>query len=287
MPISHEFQYCKPANLDEVLKTLAEYGNSAYILAGGTDLVVKIKEGMEEPQIVIDIKGIEALKKIEQKGNMLHIGASVTFTDLINSEIIKTKLPLIWEASKTVASVGIRNRATIVGNICSAVPSLDSGPALLNYEAIVCLKSSKGERNTPISQWFIGPKKTTRNVDEMVTEIIVPIPHEKHAVYYGKLGRYSGEDLAQAGIGIIGFANKKYHISFCAVGPVPERSEKLEALLNGKEVNNKLIEKAKKMIEEEISPITDIRATKEYRMHIIKVMFERGLKKVNENLKNN
>jgi carbon-monoxide dehydrogenase medium subunit len=286
MPISHEFIYCKPPNLEEVLKTLAEYGNSAYILAGGTDLVVKIKEGLEEPRIVIDIKGIEVLKKIEQKGNMLQIGALVTFTDLINSEIIKTKFPLIWDASKTVASVGIRNRATIVGNICSAVPSLDSGPAMLNYEAIICLKSSKGERNIPISQWFTGPKKTIRNVDEMVTSIIIPIPQEKHAVYYGKLGRYSGEDLAQAGIGIIGFASKQYRISFCAVGPVPKRSEKLEALLNGKELNDKLIEKAKKIIEEEISPITDIRATKEYRMHVMKVMFERGLKKVSEDLKN-
>jgi len=285
MPISHEFKYCKPASLDDALKILAEYGNSAYILAGGTDLVVKLKEGLEKPRIVIDIKGIEALKKIEQKENMLHIGASVTFTDLINSEIIKTKLPLIWEASKTVASVGIRNRATIAGNICSAVPSLDSGPALLNYEAIVCLKSSKGERNIPIGQWFTGPKKTIRNADEMVTEIIVPIPQEKHAVYYGKLGRYSGEDLAQAGIGIIGFTNKQYRISFCAVGPVPERSEKLETLLNGKEVNNELIEKAKKMIEKEISPITDIRATKEYRMHIMKVMFERGLGQVMNELK--
>ncbi|NTW33277.1 MAG: xanthine dehydrogenase family protein subunit M, partial [Bacteroidetes bacterium] len=227
MPISHELKYCKPAVVSDALKTLAVYGNTARVLAGGTDLVVKIKEDIETPMIVINIKEIEEFKKIQLKGDMLHIGANVTFTDLINSEIVKTKLHLIWEASKTVASVGIRNRATIVGNICSAVPSLDSGPALLNYEAIVCLKSSKGERNIPIGEWFTGPKKTARNPDELVTEIIVPVPKEKNAVYYGKLGRYSGEDLAQAGIGIIGFANKQFRISFCAVGPLPKRSEKL------------------------------------------------------------
>ena len=285
MPISHHLNYCKPTIVNDVLEILTVYGNSARVLAGGTDLIVKIKEDIETPMIVINIKEIEELKKIELKGNMLHIGANVTFTDLINSEIVKTKLPLIWEASKTVASVGIRNRATIVGNICSAVPSLDSGPALLNYETIVCLKSSKGERNIPIGEWFIGPKKTARNSEELVTHIIVPIPQEKNAVYYGKLGRYSGEDLAQAGIGIIGFANKQFRISFCAVGPVPKRSEKLEALLNGKDINDELIEKGKKIIEKEISPITDIRATKEYRMHIMKVMFERGIRQVVEELK--
>lgn len=280
MPITHEFKYLRPTSLDEALKTLAEYGNTARILAGGTDLVGKIKEGFEEPSILIDIKNIPNLGEISKKESEIHIGANVTFTDLINSTLIKEELPLIWEASKTVASVGTRNRATIVGNFCSAVPSLDSGPALLNYDAIVCLKSSKGERKMPITQWFIGPKKTMHNPDELVTGIIVPVPKIKNAVYYGKLSRYSGEDLAQAGVGIIGFADKTFRIAFCAVGPVPKRSEKLETLLNGKDINDELIEKCKKIIEEEISPITDIRSTKEYRMHMIKVMLERGIKQV-------
>jgi CO/xanthine dehydrogenase FAD-binding subunit len=280
MPITHEFKYLRPTSLDEALKTLAEYGNTARILAGGTDLVGKIKEGFEEPSILIDIKNIPNLGEISKKESEIHIGANVTFTDLINSTLIKEELPLIWEASKTVASVGTRNRATIVGNFCSAVPSLDSGPALLNYDAIVCLKSSKGERKVPITQWFAGPKKTIRNPDELVTGIIVPVPQIKNAVYYGKLSRYSGEDLAQAGVGIIGFADKTFRIAFCAVGPVPKRSEKLETFLNGNDLNDELIEKCKKIIEEEISPITDIRSTKEYRMHMIKVMFERGIKQV-------
>lgn len=280
MPITHEFKYLKPSSLEETLETLAEYGTSARILAGGTDLIGKIKEGFEEPRILIDIKNIGGMKEISKKGTDIYIGANVTFTDLINSKLIEQELPLIWEASKTVASVGTRNRATIVGNFCSAVPSLDSGPALLNYEAIVCLKSTNGERKLPITQWFIGPKKTIRNPDELVTGIIVPVPQIKHAVFYGKLSRYSGEDLAQAGVGIIGFAGKTFRIAFCAVGPVPKRSEKMEALLNGKDINDEIIEKCKKIIEEEISPITDIRSTKEYRMHIIKVMFERGIKQV-------
>lgn len=285
MPITHDFKYQKPETISKVLKLLAANGDKARILAGGTDLVVKIKEGLESPDLVIDIKGIEKLGKIVKKENAVHIGANVTFTDLINSKLIKTKLPLIWEAAKTVASIGTRNRATIVGNICSAVPSLDSGPALLNYNTLVCLTNLKGERLVPIYQWFTGPKKTLRDPDEFVEKIIVPIPQEKNAVYYGKLGRYSGEDLAQAGIGIIGFADKTFRIAFCAVGPVPKKSIKLEELLNGQDINVELIEKAKKIIEEEISPITDIRSTKEYRTHMMKVMFERGIKQVIAELK--
>jgi carbon-monoxide dehydrogenase medium subunit len=280
MPITHDFKYQKPETINKVLKLLAAYGNSARILAGGTDLVVKIKEGLESPDLVIDIKGIEKLGKIVKKENAVHIGANVTFTDIINSKLIRTKLPLIWEAAKTVASVGTRNRATIVGNICSAVPSLDSGPALLNYNTLVCINNLKEERRVPIYQWFAGPKKTIRNPDEFVDKIIVPIPQEKNAVYYGKLGRYSGEDLAQAGIGIIGFANKTFRIAYCAVGPVPKKSIRLEELLNSQEITDELIEKAKAIIEEEISPITDIRSSKEYRTHMMKVMFERGIKQV-------
>jgi len=285
MPITLDFKYQKPETVNKVLKLLATHGNSARILAGGTDLINKIKEGLEFPDLVIDIKGIEKLGKIVKKENAIHIGANVTFTDLINSKLIKTKLPLIWEAAKTVASVGTRNRATIVGNICSAVPSLDSGPALLNYNTLVCITNLKEERRVPIYQWFSGPKKTIRNPDEFVEKIIVPIPHEKNAVYYGKLGRYSGEDLAQAGIGIIGFANKTFRIAFCAVGPIPKKSIRLEELLNGQEITDELIEKGKAIIEEEITPITDIRSTKEYRTHMMKVMFERGIKQVIAELK--
>jgi carbon-monoxide dehydrogenase medium subunit len=280
MPISHEFTYCKPATLREALKTLTKFGNTARILAGGTDLVVRLKEGIEEPAMLIDIKAIDELKKIELIGRRLHIGALVTFTDLINSTIVKEEFPLLHEASKTVASVGTRNRATVVGNICSAVPSLDSGPALLNYDAIVCVKSARGKRNIPINQWFTGPKKTMREPDEIVTGLIIPRVKGKHRAYYGKLGRYSGEDLAQAGVGILGFRNDQYRIAFCAVGPVPRRAEKLEALLFGKKITDELIEQCKQLIEEEISPITDIRASKEYRMHMVKTMFERGIRQV-------
>jgi len=278
MPAAHEFEYFKPATLDEALSLLTKYRDSARILAGGTDLALKIKEGMETPDEVIDIKGIDALKRLEIDKDTLFIGSLVTFSNLIDSDLVKEKFSLLRDASSTVGSVGTRNRATMAGNICSAVPSLDSGPALLVHEAEVFIKSTDGERTVPIEKWFVGPKQSALKAGEIVTGISVPYPKKKYAGCYVKLGRYAGEDLAQAGVGILVLDGHEYRIAFCAVGPVPRRSEKIEMLLNGNKLTDALIEEAKALIPEEISPITDIRSSKEYRMLMVKVMFERGMK---------
>ena len=284
MIIAHEFEYFKPSSIDEAIKLLNKYGAKARILSGGTDLVVRIKDGFETPDAVIDIKGLKELKKLEFKDNKLIVGSLTTFNEIIDDETVKEKFPLLWESAKSVASMGIRNRATMVGNICSAVPSLDSGPALLLYEAIVVVKGKDGERRIPIEEWFLGPRKTALKEGELVEYIEIPLPQKKHAGCYVKLGRYNGEDLAQVGVGVLVLSGNEYRVAFCAVGPKPTRAKKIESLLNGKELSDSLIEEAKKLVEEEISPITDIRATKEYRMHMAKVMLDRALKAAVERL---
>jgi len=284
MAIAHEFEYFKPESVEGVIELLMKYKGKARLLAGGTDLIVRIKDGLEFPEAIIDIKGLTELNKLEFKNNKLFIGSLVTFNDLIDSKVVEEKFPLLWESSKTVASMGIRNRATIVGNICSAVPSLDSGPALLVYEANVVVKGPKGERIIPILDWFLGPRKTALNVDEFVYGINISLPEKKNGGSYVKLGRYNGEDLAQVGLGILVLEGNEYRLAFCAVGPLSSRAKKMEALLNGKSLTNSLIEEAKNLVPEEISPITDVRATKEYRLHVAKVMFERGIKAAVERL---
>jgi carbon-monoxide dehydrogenase medium subunit len=276
--ISHEFEYIKPKDIVELTELLSQYKTKARILSGGTDLIVRIKDGFEFPDLLIDIKGINELKELKFDKETLFIGACITFNELIDSNIVKDNYPLLWEAAKSVASTAIRNRATLVGNICSAVPSLDSGPALLIYEAEVILKSKDGERIVNINEFFTGPRKTVLKEDEFVYGVKVPHPKKKNGGAYVKLGRYNGEDLAQVGIGVLVLDGNEYRVAHCAVGPVSARARKIENLLNGKKLNDSLIEEAKKLIEEEISPITDIRATKEYRMHMAKVMFERALK---------
>ncbi|NQT65514.1 MAG: xanthine dehydrogenase family protein subunit M [FCB group bacterium] len=277
MAILNDFAYHKPKDINETLSLLSKHQEKAKILAGGTDLIVHLKEELAKPEVVIDIKGISELNKIEISEDSIFIGTGVTFTEIIESQQLKEKLPILWQASEKVASVGIRNRATVVGNICSAVPSLDSAPALLVYDAEVIIQNKKGKKTISIHDWFVGPKKTILNPDELVLGIKIPIL--KHAGVYEKLGRYKGEDLAQAGIGVFVDASKNYRFACCAVGPIPKRMKKLEDFLQGKEISDKLLEEAAEIIPDEISPISDIRSSAEYRTHMMKIMFKRGLQK--------
>jgi len=277
MAILNDFEYIKTKNINETLLLLSKHNDKTKILAGGTDLIVHLKEEIAKPDFVIDIKGLNDLNKIDFTEEYIFIGSGVTFTELIESEQIKEHLPILWEASKKVASIGIRNRATLVGNICSAVPSLDSAPALLVNDAEIIVQNINGKRIISIHDWFIGPKKTALKSDELV--IGINILRKKHFGIYEKLGRYKGEDLAQAGIGIFVDETKNYRVAYCAVGPVPKRMKKLENFIQNKTITEAIIEEASQIIPNEISPISDIRSSAEYRIHMMKIMFKRGLLK--------
>ncbi len=275
MVVTQNFDYHKPTSIEEVLQLIQN--DKSYILSGGTDLALFIKENKISVSSIVDIKGITELNSIKFENNKLYIGAGVTFSEIIKSEIINKYFPLLAESAKTVASVGVRNRATLVGNICSAVPSLDSGPALLVYDAKVIIKNTEKEKEVSIHDFFIKPRKTIVNKGEIVTAVVIDFPSYKTAGCYVKLGRYKGEDLAQAGIAILAFENNTFKIAHCAVAPVSKRFTEIENILNSNEITLEIIEQCKEIIEKTISPITDIRATKEYRLHMMKVMFERGL----------
>jgi CO/xanthine dehydrogenase FAD-binding subunit len=276
VPIINEFEYFKPATIAQALKLLAKYKKSA-ILAGGTDLLNLLKDGSAQPEAVIDIKGLAALRKIKYANGRLQIGALVTFSELIEAKIIRRYFPLIMETARTVASPGIRNRATMVGNICSAVPCLDSGPLLLAYDAVVSTVGPAGKREIPVGEWFVGPRKTSLKDGEMVSGLTIPMPQEKHAGSFVKLGRYAGEDLAQASVLTIVLAGKRFRVAFGSVAPVPFRAGRIEELLSGKELTARLLAEAKDLVGAVISPISDLRATKEYRLHMCRVMLERSL----------
>jgi len=277
MPITAEFEYVKPKDMDEALHVFSLYREKARALAGGTDLIVHLKENLARPEVLVDLKALDELAVFEMMGGKLRLGALVTFSDLIASPVIKNKFPLLWEASLTVASVGVRNRATAAGNICSAVPSADSAPALAVYEAEVLTRSLKGERRIPIGEWFTGPKKTALQPDEIVTAIEMKVPEKKHAGCYMKLCRYDGEDLAQGGIAVLAFSDNTYRLAVCALGPKPSRCPLTEAVLNGSKLTDKLLSKAKEVILREVSPISDIRSSKEYRLHMTQIMLGRAL----------
>ena len=276
MAIAHQFDYVKPASLAAAVKLLAKPG--AMALAGGTDLISLISEDMVKPGLLVDIKGIPGLDKIAFKNNVLTIGALATFSDIRDAAVVAKKFPVIREMTGWVASNGIRNRATMVGNLCSAVPCCDSGPVMQVYNASVLVTGPKGKRTIPLNQWFLGPRKTVLTKGEIATGLSVPPPKKKHAACFVKLRRYKGEDLAQASVTVMALAGNEYRVSFGSVAPAPIRGFEIEMLLSGKSLTDDLIKQAVKLVPKIITPITDIRSTKEYRMHMVCVMLERGLK---------
>lgn len=277
MPITHDFQYYKPSTMAEALKLLSRH-KKASILAGGTDVIPEIKEGMRTPDALIDIKGLSNLREIKFADPNLLIGSLATFADIIESKIVRKRLPVLIEVAKTVGSVGIRNRATMAGNICSAVPCMDSGPILRALDVAIIVKGIKGQRKIKIADWFLSPRRTALKPGELVLGISIPVPSGKHGAAYVKLGRYAGEDLAQASVFVLALPGKKYKVAFGSVGPVPIRAVAIEGLLDSQPLSNDLIQRAKDLIPDTVSPITDVRASKEYRLHMCQVMFERGLR---------
>jgi carbon-monoxide dehydrogenase medium subunit len=274
--IAHEFEYRRPATLEEATRYLAEHAGSVRVLAGGTDLVAWLRDDAIAPDLVVDIKGIPDLSEIRVDEDVLHIGSLVTFSQLIESAVIHEHAPLLAEMSETVASPGIRNRATIVGNICSAVPSCDAGPVLLVYDTTVHLTGPNGGRSVGIDDWFVGLRETAKTDDEVVTHLTVKL--RKHGGVYVKLMRYAGEDLAQASVGIVTHPDDTYRVAFGAVAPTPIRSTRIEETLAGKQLSEELIAEVRAMVPDEISPITDMRATAEYRTHVTAVALDRGLR---------
>jgi len=270
------FRYIKPSTVDEAVSSKSEYGKKANFLLGGTDLFIAMDKGVTVPEAVIDLKGIESLKYLEEKDGAIFIGAAVTWTELLESETIKKLVPALWEAADLVASVGVRNTATLVGNLCNAVPSLEGGAPLYVRDAVVFLEGKAGKREVLIKDFFTGVKRTVLKDDELMTGLKIPLVQDFGEVYI-KMGRYEGEDLAQAGVSVFVDKNNNYRISLSAVAVTPVRATKAEDFLKGKQLTEELAAEAAELALEAISPISDLRSSKEYRIHMCRIMVKRGL----------
>jgi len=277
MTLTRSFTYVKPGSLPEALALLAEHGRGAAVLAGGTDLVSWMRDDLVAPEVVVDLKGLPGLGGIALVNGTLRLGALATFSDLLRSPAVAAAMPVLAEMAGTVASVGIRNRATVAGNLCSAVPSNDAGPALLAAGAILQVAGREGERTIRLADWFLGPRRTSLREGELVTGITVPLPGP-HGGCYLKLGRYRGEDLAQASVAVLALPGHRYRIAFGAVAPATVRAAAIEAHLAGRPLDDAALAGAAALVAGEISPITDIRASADYRRHMCRVMLVRALR---------
>lgn len=276
-----QFDYLTPKTVDEALSLLNQYKGKARLIAGGTDLIPQLKGRLvEAPQYIIDLKKIPGLDYIKyDKAGGLNIGALATIRAAIDSPVIKEKFGVLAQAAANMASPQVRNRGTITGNICNAVPSADSAPALLVLDARLKLAGAKGTRTVAVADFFTGPNRTVIK-DEIVTEIQIPTPPTGSKWAFIKLSPRKAMDLAVVGVAVLAVADngmcQEIRIGLESVAPTPIRAQKAEALLKGQKFDGN-IAKAAKAAAGESKPISDHRASAEYRRDMVEVLVKRAI----------
>jgi carbon-monoxide dehydrogenase medium subunit len=270
--------YHRPDSLDEALRLKKTISGSRFI-AGGTDLMVQIKNKEILPQALISLRSIPELSGIEVNGTA-RIGSLTTISDIARSGELQDRFPLLPNAAKRVGSVQIRNVATIGGNLCNCSPCSDMALPLLVLEASVKIRNSLTTHEIPIEKFFLGPGQSCLSPDEIMTEVLFDAPSPQARTLFLKKGRVK-MDLAIASVAILleleGKKCLKARIAAGSVAPVPLRLKEVENLLEGATLTTATVIEAKNLAETSVSPITDIRSTKEYRRSIIGVYVQRGL----------
>lgn len=278
-----DFEYYAPTSTAEVCQLLEQFGFRAQMLAGGTDLMTKIKTGVCSPEVLISLKNLEELKKIEYKpGQGIVIGARATHNDLVNSEVLHEKFLSISEAAHQMAHNQVRNIGTIGGNLINAVPSADLPPILVALNGSAKMLGLDGERIIPLEELFTGVCTTCCLQTEILTEVIIPEQKMTGSTYI-KFGLRRSGALAVVGVAVAveveGNIIKDARIVLGAVAITPVRAKKAEEFLKGKTVSSELLAEAGIIASQECAPISDIRASAEYRRDLVRVFTKRALRK--------
>lgn len=276
------FEYYTPADLTEACGILAEHGGAAAVLAGGTDLLVDLKEETVRWDHLVSLSRVEEVRGIyfDAKSG-LTVGAAVTHSRLARSEPVRLSYPGLAEAAFSIGALQVRNRGTIGGNICSAVPSADLPPVLLSLEAEFRLVGVEGERRVAAKQFFLGPRKTALRADEILVSIHVPRPLENSGSCYLKFALRDAMALAVAGVAsyvaMEGRECREARIALGAVAPTPVLAVEAGKVLCGTEIDDAAVRRAGVIARGECQPISDIRGSEEYRRELVDVLTRRSL----------
>jgi CO/xanthine dehydrogenase FAD-binding subunit len=274
----HPFEYHAPATLPEALAILADFGGAARALAGGTDLLLKLKAERLAPSAVVNIKRVPQLHS-RVVNSHVSLGALTTLSELRASPTIRSRLPALATAAGTMASVQIRNLATLGGNLCNAAPSADLGPILMALEATALIAGPQGERELPLEEFFTGPGQTALLPGELLTAVRI-MPATGLSTYL-KLAPRACMDIAVVGIGLALYLEagicQRARIVLGAVAPTPLRARRAEEALVGQRLTAELIEHAAQLAGEAAQPIDDVRGTAWYRRRMVVTLTRRGL----------
>jgi carbon-monoxide dehydrogenase medium subunit len=273
------FAYARPATLADAHALLEARGADACLLAGGTDLVVELRNRTIRPTIVIDLKRVAELSpSIGERGDRLRISATVVMADIEADARVRAHFPALVEAASTVGSIQIRNRATLAGNICHASPAADTAPALLVYGAEVNLASVNGTRRVPLTAFFLGPGRTAARVGEIVTSVDLPLVKKPHGAAFARLTRRRGVDLATINLCCRVDANRRTQFAYGAVGPRPFLVADESGILADPKTTDAARDEVLLRLLTQASPISDVRGSREYRAAMLLVMSRRALR---------
>ncbi|MDP2602713.1 MAG: xanthine dehydrogenase family protein subunit M [Deltaproteobacteria bacterium] len=284
MKRTEPFDFYQPTSLQEASQLLRENGPGGRFLAGGTDLVIAMKEKGLVPKYIVDLKRISGLSGIREQGDgSVAIGALTTMREIETSTFIATKYPFLSQSAAEVGSIQIRNRATVGGNMANATPSADMAPSLVALNATAKITGANGDRTAALEEFFRGPGQTVMTSDEILTEITIPKTGPRLVGEYIKFSPREMMDLAYVGVAVtynLGGSDKKcegVRIVLGAVAPTPLRAKRAEAALEGQVLTEALAEKVGQLAAEEAKPISDVRSSADYRRAMVGAMTKRAL----------
>ncbi|MEW6673071.1 MAG: xanthine dehydrogenase family protein subunit M [Thermodesulfobacteriota bacterium] len=282
------FSYYEPASIREASEILTQTNDKAFPLAGGTDLLVRMKRGVIRPAVLVNLKRITGLSGIENENDGgLRIGALATIADIETSPLVRKTHPVLCQAAGVLGSQPLRNLATVGGNIGRASPASDMAPALMVLQARVAAQGRSGSRELEIDHVFAGPGSTTLAAGEIMTSFFLPAMAPATGAAYLKMGRRSGGgDCALVGVAALLTLEKAEpgtaRIALSSVGPTPLRAKRAEALILSGKLTEERMRQAARAAAEEAAPITDMRCSASYRKEIIEVLTYRALQEAKQ-----
>jgi carbon-monoxide dehydrogenase medium subunit len=289
----NDFEYLMPASLEEAMGLLKIYGSKAALIAGGTDVMVKIRKTRNAPDVLISLRRLSDLRYIQKNGGY-HIGALTTHRMLEQSPLVQSELSALHDAASRVGSVQIRNVGTLGGNICNAAPSADTAGPLLALDATAVLEGPQGRRRVPLTEFFTGTYRTVRQPDEVLVELDIPEEAGRFGSAYWKHSRRKAMELPLVGIAVAVKLSQNQaeildsRIALTVAAPTPIRAHLAEDFLKGKPLTDEVLKEAGRIASSTdcCTIRTSLRCEAWYREEMVGVFVPRMAKLAAERIKN-
>ena len=278
------FDYHKPVSLEEACSLLVQFGQEARILAGGTDLILQLKKQALNPKHVINIKSLKELNFIRQEEDGFVLGALASLADIVEHPGLQKIFACLVDSAKSIGSTQVRNVATLGGNLCNASPAADMAPGLLVLDASVKIAGPRGSRCLPLEKFFLGPAEVDLRAAEILTEIRVPVPPKGTRMIFVKHGPRKAMDISVVSVAVaVTWDKEKGHcdrarVALGAVAPIPVRIRPAEGLIEGSRQDEISPSKVAEAVRRAIRPISDVRASAEYRVQVAGALTERAVR---------